>query len=98
MSAITVTFEVSSPEQEALLRQYHGLLLELEQLAMSAPAGQVLDLCEAAVVQGGQDVSRATLQQVVQQRIDALEKKGRRCGPVPAVGRGKTAARPNARS
>lgn len=98
MSPTTLTLEVSSPEQAALLRQFHGLLLELEQLALSAPAGQVLDLCEAAVLQRGQDVNRHVLQQVVQQRIDTLEKKGRRCGSAPVVGRGKTAAGVNARS
>ncbi|MCI0353607.1 MAG: hypothetical protein L0099_01015 [Acidobacteria bacterium] len=98
MSTTTITLEVHSPEQAALLRQFHSLLEELEQLALSAPAGQVLDLCEAAVLQRGQEVNRAVLQRVVQQRIEALEKKGRRCEPVPAVGPGKTAARANARS
>jgi len=97
MTPTTVTLEVSSPEQAALLRQFHGLLQELEQLALSAPAGKVLDVCEAAVVERGQDVSRRVLQQVVQQRIEALEKKGRRCGPAAAVGRGKTAASASAR-
>lgn len=98
MSPNVITLEVSSPEQEALLRQFHGLLLELEQLALSAPAGQVLDLCEAAVLERGQDVSRQVLEQVVRQRIDALEKKGRRCEPARAVGPEKTAARGSVRS
>ncbi len=98
MTRTTVTLEVNSPEQEVLLRQYHGLLLELEQLALSAPEGQILDVCEAAVLKGGQDISRKTLQQVVQQRIEALEKKGRRCGVVPVAGHAKTAAPPNAKS
>jgi hypothetical protein len=98
MTRTTVTLEVNSPEQEVLLRQYHGLLLELEQLALSAPEGQILDVCEAAVLKRGQDISRKTLQQLVQQRIEALEKKGRRCEPVPAAGHAKTAAPPNAKS
>lgn len=98
MSPTSVVLEVTSPEQEALLRQFHGLLLEMEQLALSAPPGQVIDLCEAAVLKGGQDVNRQLLQQVVQQRIEALEKKGRRCGIAPAAGRAKTAVGENARS
>lgn len=93
MSPTTITLEVSSPEQAALLQQFHGLLQELEQLAMSVPPGQVVDLCEAAVLHRSQEVNRQVLQQVVQQRIDTLEKKGRRCEPAAAVGPGKTAAR-----
>jgi len=98
MSAITVMLEVNSPEQAELIRHYHGLLLELEQLALSAPVGQVLDVCEAAVLKGGQEVNRQTLQQVVQQRIDALEKKRRRYEAVPAAKGEKTAAQAHAKS
>jgi hypothetical protein len=98
MGSTTVTLEVNSPEQEVLLRQFHGLLQEMEQLALSAPHGQVLDLCEAAVLQRGQEVNRQVLQQAVQQRIAALEKKGRRCEAVPVVGLVKTAVRDNAKS
>jgi len=98
MTPTTITLEITSPAQEALVRQFHGLVLELEQLALSAPAGHVVDVCEAAVLERGRDVNRQVLQQVVQQRIEALEKKGRRCGPVPAVERGKTAAPANAKS
>ena len=92
MSPTTIMLEVSSPEQAALLQQFHGLLQELEQLAMSAPPGEMLDVCEAAVLERGQEVNRQVLQQVVQQRIDALEKKGRRCGVASAGGPGKIAA------
>lgn len=98
MSAITVTFEVSSPEQAALLRQFHGLLEEMQQLALAAPHGRVLDVCEAAVLERGQEVSRQVLEQAVQQRIVALEKKGRRCGRAVAGGPAKTVDRPTAKS
>src|SRR5260370_16873513 len=95
MTRTTVTLEVNSPEQEVLLRQYHGLLLELEQLALSAPEGQILDVCEAAVLKGGQDISRKTLQQLVQQRIEALEKKGRPSDPLPPAAPPTPPAPPN---
>jgi len=75
MSRITVTLEVDSPEQEALVRQFHGLLQEMQQLALSAPDGHVMDACEAAVLQRGQEVNRQVLEQAVQQRIATLEKK-----------------------
>jgi hypothetical protein len=75
MSTITITLEVDSPEQEALMRQFHGLLQEMQQLALSAPEGTVMDACEAAVLQRGQEVNRQVLEQAVQERIAALEKK-----------------------
>jgi hypothetical protein len=75
MSRISVTLEVDSPEQEALVRQFHGLLQEMQQLALSAPDGQVLDACEVAVLTRGQEVNRRVLEQAVQQRIATLEKK-----------------------
>lgn len=93
MSRITVSLEVDSPAQESLLRQYHAFLQEMEQLALAAPEGQVLDTCEAAVLQKGQEVNRQVLEQAVQKRIAAVEKKGRRCEAVPAVGRAAIAAR-----
>jgi hypothetical protein len=81
MPPTTVNLEVSSPEQEALLRSFHGLLQELEQLALSAPAGQVIDQCEAAVLQRGQEVNRQVLQQAVQKRIAAGKPQ---CRPPPS--------------
>jgi hypothetical protein len=95
MSVITVTLEVNSREQEALLRQFHGLLEEMQQLALAAPHGRVLDVCEAAVLQRGQEVSRQVLEQAVQQRIAALEKKGRRCEAALVGEPAKTVDRPN---
>ena len=90
---MTMTLEVHSREQEALIRQFHTLVLELEQLALTAPAGQVVDVCEAAVLERGQQVNCQVLQQAVQQRIAALEKKGLRCGPAAAAGHEKIVAR-----
>jgi hypothetical protein len=88
----TITLAVNSPEQEALIRQFHALVTEMEQLALAAPEGRVLEQCEAAILERGRQVNRQVLQQAVQQRIDALEKKGRRCGPAAVVDHAKTAA------
>src|SRR5262245_16545834 len=87
MSAIptTITLEVNSAEQEALVRQFHAMVLELDQLALTAPAGQVVDLCEAAVLERGQQVNCQVLQQAVRRRIAAREKKGVRCRAAPVA-------------
>jgi hypothetical protein len=92
MSRITVSLEVDSPVQESLIRKYHAFLQEMEQLALAAPDGHVLDACEAAVLQKGQEVNRQVLQQAVQKRISAMEKKGRRFEHAPAVAHAPIAA------
>jgi hypothetical protein len=98
MSKIRITLEVDSVDQERLVRQYHAFIQEMEQLALSAPDGHVLDVCETQVLRKSQEVNRQVLEQAVQKRIVAVEKKGRRCGPASAVGLGPTAARPDDKS
>jgi len=98
MSRINVTLEVDSADQERLLRQYHAFLQEMEQLALAAPDGRVLEVCETEVLRKSQDVNRQVLEQAVQKRIAAAEKKGRRCGPARAVEPGRTAVSPRDKS
>jgi hypothetical protein len=78
MSTRNVVLEVTTPEQEALLCRFHAYVMEMEQLALTAPDGQVLDQCEMAAVNKSRDINRAVLEQAVQRRIDAAEKKGPR--------------------
>ena len=73
-----IVLDVESPEQEELIRKYHAYVMELHHLALTAPAGQVMDQCELAAVTQGRDITRQTLEQAVQRRINAAEKKGRR--------------------
>jgi hypothetical protein len=92
MSRKTIPLEVESPAEEQLLRQYHALLQEMQDLADAAPAGAVMDVLEGAVLARGREALRSALEVAVQRRIDAAEKKGRRCGGGPAARSGKTAA------
>ena len=78
MTPKNITLTVQTPEQEELIRKYHAYVMELDQLALSAPEGQIMDACELAAVTKGRDITRRTLEQAVQRRIDAAEKKGRR--------------------
>jgi hypothetical protein len=52
--------------------------MELDQLALTVAPEDVIDQCEEAAVRKGSDINRQTLEQAVQRRIDAAEKKGRR--------------------
>jgi hypothetical protein len=77
MSRKTITLEIDV-EHEDLLRQYAGFLEEMKDLAATAPEGAVFAACENAVIDKGREHQRRLLQQAVQSRLDAVEKKGRR--------------------
>jgi hypothetical protein len=77
MSRKTIELQID-PAHEPLLRHYAAYLDEMASLAASAPDGQVLSVCETAVVERGRDHQRRLLEQSVQSRIDAAEKKTRR--------------------
>ena len=90
-----VLIEVDA-KHEALMRRTLALAEEMEQLALTAPAGTVFDACEAAVIEKGRDLQAQLLSDAVRQRIAAVEKKGRRSASAPAGGRRKTADPKNA--
>ncbi len=73
------------------MRRALAMLEEMEQLALTAPDGQVFDLCEQGVIEKGRNLQAAMLGEAVARRIEAAEKKGRRFGSAPAVAKKKTA-------
>lgn len=93
----TVTLEIPA-EREALVRRLLALQEEMEQLALTAAEGAVIDVCEAAVLTKGRELNTAILAEAVARRVAAAEKKGRRCAAVTAAGPRRTAARPPASS
>ena len=93
MSRKTIILEVDGPAQEELIRNYHALVMELNDLALTAPDGVVIDQLEDLAIQRGRETLRASLQQAVQKRIDDAEKKGRRSASAPAARSGRTEAR-----
>ena len=86
----TITIEIPA-DSEALVRRFLALHEELAQLALAAPEGTVFDACEAAVVAKGRDLSAQILADAVARRVEAAEKKGRRCGLAPVAGPRRTA-------
>lgn len=80
----TILIEVDA-KHEATVRRALALAEELEQLALTAPEGTVFDACEDAVVAKGRDLQSQMLAQAVARRIEAAEKKGRRCVNAPAA-------------
>lgn len=93
MSRKTITLEVDGPDQQALIRNYHALVLELNDLARTAPDHDVIDQLEERAIQRGRQTLRASLQQAVQKRLDDAEKKGHRSASAPAATNARTGAR-----
>ncbi|OWK39926.1 hypothetical protein [Fimbriiglobus ruber] len=93
----TVTIEIPAAH-EATIRRVLALQDELTQLALTAPAGTVLDACEQAVLDRGRDLQRQLLTDAVARRIETAEKRGRPSASVTAVGRRKIAAPRNGNS
>jgi len=88
----TLSIEIPA-DREVLVRQVLALQDELDQLALSAPDGTVLDACELAVLEKGRKLNTDILAQAVARRVTAAEKKGRRSEPAPVVGPRKIAGR-----
>ncbi len=90
MKRTTFTAECSEA-QARLLQRVLVLSEELEQLALTAPDGTVFDACETAVLQQGRQVQTQMLADAVARRLEAAEKKGRRCASVSAAAAKRTA-------
>jgi hypothetical protein len=90
-----VTIEVE-PQHEAIVRRALALAEELEQLALTAPAGQVVDACEEAVIERGRLFQSQVLGAAVARCVEAAEKKGRRSAVAPVDVRKKTVDPKNA--
>ena len=84
---LTIEFDVRF---ENGMRRALAMFEEMEQLALTAPEGQVVDQCERAVIETGRTFQAATLGEAVARRVEAAEKKGRRSGGARAVVRKKT--------
>ena len=77
MARKTVTIEIDEDLVD-LLEAHANYLMEMKDLAGSAPHGQVFYQCEEAVVTKGRELQRQLLEKAVESRIESAEKKGRR--------------------
>ena len=80
----TGTFEYRTEAERVVIEQAIAFVAEMHALAQSAPAGQILAACEGQALDQGRQLLRTTLQQAVQARADALDRKKGRRGPVRA--------------
>lgn len=89
-----ITIDVD-PRHEGIVRRALAWAEEMEQLALTAPEGTVLDTCEQAVIHKGRKLQNEVLAEAVARRIEAAEKKGRRSVGASADAPSKTAGRRN---
>jgi hypothetical protein len=82
--------------ERLILEQAQAFAQELLRIANDAPDGQVLRLAELFVLDRGRELLRFALANALQAQAAAVEKKGRRAGPVPAgVGATTKGTRPS---
>ena len=71
------TFEYRNEAERVAMRHAITFIAQMHDLALSAPPGKVLDLCEQQALDTGRDLLQTTLRQAIQTRIDQAEvKKG----------------------
>lgn len=70
-------FECTADEAQLLTRVL-AMQQELDELALSAAHGTVLDACEEQVIVQGRELQTDMLTKAVTRRVEAAEKKSRR--------------------
>jgi hypothetical protein len=71
------TFEYRTESERIAIERAIAFVAQLNDLALAAPPGQVLDACELQALTAGRDLLRTSLQQAVQTYVDSVdEKKG----------------------
>jgi len=82
---------VESPQEALIVEQALAMYREMRSAAANAPDGQVLSAAESLAIQRGRELTRQSLETVLQEEIVIAEKKGRRPESVPAAAAGSTA-------
>ena len=83
---------VESPQEALIVEQALAMYRELREAAAHAPDGAVLSMAESLAVTRGRDLTRKSLETVLQEEVKLAEKKGRPPEPVLAEEAASTAA------
>jgi hypothetical protein len=82
---------VNDPQEALIVEQALAMYREMRDAARSAPDGQVLDRAESLALARGRELTRKTLETILAEEAQAVEKRGRRAGRARAAARGTTA-------
>jgi hypothetical protein len=82
---------VNNPTEALIVEQALAMVRELQQTATAAPDGHVLAQVEKVAMAQGRELTRKSLQAVLNDQAQEVEKKGRRVVGAPAADCGTTA-------
>lgn len=68
---------LENPQEALVVEQALAMYREMRSAAAAAPDGQVLSAAESLAVARGRELTRKSLEAVVQEEIESQEKKGR---------------------
>jgi vancomycin resistance protein YoaR len=83
---------VNSPLEALVVEQALAMVREMKRVADAAPDGQVLSQAEKIAVTKGRELTRKSLEAVLNDQAEEVEKKGRVGGPARAEDHGNTEA------
>jgi hypothetical protein len=83
---------VESPQEALIVEQALAMYREMREAATNAPDGAVLSRAESLAVTRGRELTRKSLETVLQEEVNVAEKKGRPPEPVFAEEAVSTAA------
>jgi hypothetical protein len=89
---------VNNPTEALIVEQALAMYREMDRTANAAPDGQVLAQVEQLAVTRGREFMRKSLEAVVNQQAEEVEKKGRAVEPAHVADRDTIAGGKNARS
>ena len=89
---------VENPQEALIVEQALAMYRELRNAAAAAPDGQVLSIAEGLAMARGRELTRKSLQAVLQEEAQVGEKKGVLPAVVTAAERGDIAGRKRDRS
>jgi hypothetical protein len=81
---------VNSPLEALVVEQALAMVREMKRVADAAPDGKVLDHAETVAVAQGRELTRKSLEAVLNDQAAEVEKRGRRAGPARAARRVNT--------
>jgi hypothetical protein len=83
---------VNDPREALIVEQALAMYREMRDACRAAPEGQVLARAEQLAVQRGRELTRQTLESVLNEEAQEVEKKGLSSEAVPAAARANTVA------
>jgi len=81
---------VNNPVEALIVEQALAMYREMQVTANAAPDGQVLAQVEQLAVVRGREFTRKSLEAILNQQAEEVEKKGRALEPARAADRGTT--------